>query len=72
MCGGLTLNSAWMQTEAARDGRGFLVTNATLATSVRDIFAAGDVRRGNTKRVASAAGEGTTAALMIREYLRGM
>ncbi len=41
-----------------------------LATSVPGIFAAGDVREGSTKQVASAAGEGATAALLIREYLK--
>jgi thioredoxin reductase (NADPH) len=40
-----------------------------LETSVPGVFAAGDVRAGSTKQVASAAGEGTTAALLIREYL---
>jgi thioredoxin reductase (NADPH) len=38
-------------------------------TSVPGIFATGDVRAGSTKQVASAAGEGATAALLIREYL---
>jgi thioredoxin reductase (NADPH) len=41
-----------------------------LETSVPGIFAAGDVRAGSTKQVASAAGEGATAALAIREYLK--
>jgi len=40
-----------------------------LETSVSGIFAAGDARASSTKQVASAAGEGTTAALLIREYL---
>lgn len=43
---------------------------AFLETSVPGIFAAGDVRAGSTKQVASAAGEGATAALLIREYLK--
>lgn len=41
-----------------------------LETSVPGIFAAGDVRLGSTKQIASAAGEGATAALLIREYLK--
>lgn len=41
-----------------------------LETSVPGIFAAGDVRAGSTKQVASAAGEGATVALLIREYLK--
>ena len=41
-----------------------------LETSVPGVFAAGDVRQGSTKQVASAVGEGATAALLIREYLK--
>jgi thioredoxin reductase (NADPH) len=40
-----------------------------LATNFPGVFAAGDVRAGSTKQVASASGEGATAALLIREYL---
>jgi thioredoxin reductase (NADPH) len=40
-----------------------------LETSIPGIFAAGDVRQGSTKQVASAVGEGAAAALLIREYL---
>lgn len=43
---------------------------AALETSVPGIFAAGDVRQGSTKQVASATGEGAAAALLIREYLK--
>jgi thioredoxin reductase (NADPH) len=43
---------------------------AFLETSVSGIFAAGDVRAGSTKQVASAAGEGASAALLIRECLK--
>jgi thioredoxin reductase (NADPH) len=41
-----------------------------METSVSGVFAAGDVRDGSTKQVVSAAGEGSSAALMIREYLK--
>ena len=40
-----------------------------LETSVPGIFAAGDVRYGSTKRVASAVGEGSAAVGMIHRYL---
>lgn len=45
-------------------------TPAALETSMPGVFAAGDVRSESTKQVASAAGEGATAALLIREYLK--
>jgi thioredoxin reductase (NADPH) len=34
------------------------------------VFACGDVRHASTKQVVSAAGEGSSAALEIREYLK--
>ncbi len=56
-------NSAFHNDTPAKE-RGFV------ETSVSGIFAAGDVRAGSTKQVASAAGEGATAALLIREHLK--
>lgn len=67
---GLSPNSAFLPPEIERDRFGFVLTDLTLQTSVKGVFAAGDVRAGSTKQIASAAGEGATAALMIREYLR--
>jgi thioredoxin reductase (NADPH) len=40
-----------------------------LETSMPGVFAAGDVRHGSAKRVAAAVGEGSTAVLLIRQYL---
>ncbi|HSE61229.1 MAG TPA: FAD-dependent oxidoreductase [Candidatus Saccharimonadales bacterium] len=51
------------------DERGFVITDAGLQTSMPGVFAAGDVRSGATMQIASAVGEGATAALKIREYL---
>ena len=51
------------------DQWGFIDTKENLETSIPGVFAAGDCRAGSTKQVASAAGEGVTAALMIRQYL---
>lgn len=51
------------------DERGLIKTNEHLETSMKGVFASGDVRSGATMQIASAAGEGATAALSIREYL---
>lgn len=51
------------------DDRGFIKTDAKLETSIPGVFASGDVRSGATMQVASAVGEGATAAISIREYL---
>jgi len=69
---GLSPNSGWLPDSIKRDTYGFVETNALLETSVPGIFAAGDVRKGSTKQAASAAGEGATVALMVREYLKGV
>jgi thioredoxin reductase (NADPH) len=39
-------------------------------TSMPGVFAAGDVRHGSGKRVAAAVGEGSTAVLLVRDYLK--
>jgi thioredoxin reductase (NADPH) len=66
---GLTPNTGFFKEMVDLDQWGFVATKDNLATSVEGIFAAGDVRARSTKQVASAVGEGATAALMIRQYL---
>lgn len=51
------------------DEIGLIKTDELLQTNVPGIFCAGDVRSGATMQIASAAGEGATAALNIRKYL---
>lgn len=53
------------------DEQGFIKTDAKLQTNMPGVFASGDVRSGATMQIASAVGEGATAALNIREYLEG-
>jgi thioredoxin reductase (NADPH) len=40
-----------------------------LETSMPGVFAAGDIRHGSIKRVAAAVGEGSTAAMFVRQHL---
>jgi thioredoxin reductase (NADPH) len=54
------------------DEQGLVKTNQHLETSVKGIFASGDVRSGATMQIASAVGEGASAALAIREHLDAM
>jgi thioredoxin reductase (NADPH) len=67
---GLTPNTSGFSGQFDMDERGFIMTGATLATSVPGIFAAGDCRAGSTKQAASAAGEGAAVALSIRRYVQ--
>lgn len=67
---GLTPNSEAFRDRVAVDNFGFIVTDATLTSSMAGVFAAGDCRAGSTKQAASAAGEGAAAALAIRRYIQ--
>ena len=75
-------NTAWLPQEIERDAQGFIVTGADvsagawrlerppllLETSMPGVFAAGDVRHGAVKRVASAVGEGSIAIQLLHQY----
>lgn len=67
---GLSPNSDLAKGLAEVDQYGFIVTDKTLMAREPGLFAAGDVRADSTKQAAAAVGEGATAALMIREYLK--
>ncbi|HJR79262.1 MAG TPA: FAD-dependent oxidoreductase [Anaerolineales bacterium] len=77
-------NTSFLNGRAETDQYGFLLTGHDIShgkeimgmeplpfeTSIPGIFAAGDVRYGSTKQVASAVGEGAAASISIREFLR--
>jgi thioredoxin reductase (NADPH) len=67
---GLDPSSGFAGGTVELDRWGFVVTDDQFQTSVPGVFAAGDVRAGSTKQLASAVGEGVAALLMIRQYLQ--
>jgi thioredoxin reductase (NADPH) len=48
-----------------------IVTDETMATSMPGLFAAGDVRQSSARQIATAVGDGATAALSAFSYLEG-
>ncbi len=67
---GLKPNTQFLEGSGVElDEVGLIKTDSKLETSVPGIFASGDVRSGATMQIASAVGEGASAALSIREYL---
>ena len=77
----------WLPPEIERDDNAFIRTGSAVAqspnwtarrqpfmleTSRAGVFAAGDVRSGSVKRVASAVGEGAMAVMFVHEYLKEM
>jgi thioredoxin reductase (NADPH) len=84
---GATPRTDWLPPEIERDAKGFVRTGASLASSTHwsaartpflletshpGVFAAGDVRSGSVKRVASAVGEGAMSVQFVHEYLKEM
>lgn len=69
---GLQPNSQFLKNSSVTcDEIGFVMTDQHLQTSMPGVFAAGDIRSGATMQIASATGEGASAALKLREYLEG-
>jgi thioredoxin reductase (NADPH) len=67
---GLKPNTQFLQDSGIElDEQGLIKTDTHLSTTMPGVFASGDVRSGATMQIASAVGEGATAALSIREYL---
>lgn len=53
----------------ARDKSGFVITDCEMLTNLPGFFAAGDVRSKNCRQVATAVGDGATAATAAHAYL---
>jgi len=67
---GLLPNTQFLEgSDIELDELGLIKTDGSLMTNMPGVFAAGDVRSGATMQIASAVGEGATAALMMRKYL---
>ena len=68
---GVQPNNDLVKDNVELDRAGF-INAPMMMSSYPGVFAAGDVRGGSTKQAASAAGEGASAALAIREYLKSL
>ena len=70
---GATPHTQWLADYVELDEKGYVVTGgdgrSMLETSTPGVFAAGDVRSGAIKRVASAVGEGAMAVRFVHEHL---
>jgi len=70
---GLNPNTQFLASSSIElDENRLIKTDKNLQTSMKGVFASGDVRSGATMQIASAVGEGASAALAIREYLDGL
>ncbi len=66
---GFVPNSGLVKPHVDHDSGGYLVTDRDLQTSIPGLWAVGDVRAQLTKQIATAVGDGTTAAVAASQYL---
>jgi thioredoxin reductase (NADPH) len=69
---GFVPNSSLLKVHVDHDAAGYLVTDRNMQTSVEGIWAVGDVRAQLTKQIATAVGDGTTAAVAASQYLSAL
>jgi thioredoxin reductase (NADPH) len=67
---GIVPNSKCCADIVELDETGLIKTNELMSTSAPGIFAIGDIRKNSPRQVASAVGDGATAALSTFKYLR--
>jgi thioredoxin reductase (NADPH) len=69
---GFRPNTGIIEGHVDHDEMGYLRTDMNMETSIKGLFAAGDVRVQLTRQVTTAAGDGTTAAIAAEKYLAAM
>jgi alkyl hydroperoxide reductase subunit F len=67
---GVVPNTEWCRDALAHDAEGWLTVDATYATSMPGVWAAGDVVRPALPSVSVASGQGALAVAAIRAQLR--
>jgi thioredoxin reductase (NADPH) len=69
---GFRPNTGIIDGHVEHDEMGYLVTDPNMHTSIRGLFAAGDLRSQLTRQVTTAVGDGTTAAIAVEKYLKAL
>ena len=67
---GFLPNSKFLEGLIKLDAAGYIKTDEQMETSVPGIYAVGDVRAKKVRQIAVACGEGTIAAISVRDYLK--
>lgn len=69
---GFVPNSKLLKVHVDHDAAGYILTDRNMQTSVEGIWAVGDVRAQLTKQIATAVGDGTTAAVSASMYITAL
>jgi len=62
-------NTGFLRGTLNLDDQGYILTDDNMATSAVGIFAAGDVRKKLLRQIATAVGDGATAAFAAEKYI---
>ncbi|MEW5923632.1 MAG: thioredoxin-disulfide reductase [Candidatus Zixiibacteriota bacterium] len=66
---GFVPNSNIFREEIKKDTGGYIITNDRMETSIKGIYACGDVRSQLVRQITNAVGDGTTAAVAAEKYI---
>jgi thioredoxin reductase (NADPH) len=66
---GFVPNSNIFRDAIRKDSMGYIITDENMETSIKGIWAVGDVRKQLVKQVTNAVGDGTTAAVAADKYI---
>jgi len=66
---GFLPNSGLLKVHVDHDQNGYILTGSDMSTSIEGVWAVGDVRAQLTKQIATAVGDGTTAAVAASAYV---
>jgi thioredoxin reductase (NADPH) len=69
---GLKPNTEFLKGVVSLDEQGYVITDASMATSAPGIYAAGDVRQKLLRQVSTAVGDGATAAFAVERYVESL
>ncbi len=67
---GFRPNTGILVDHVTHDDMGYIVPDQNMQTSIRGLFAAGDLRPQLTRQVTTAVGDATTAAIAAEKYLK--
>jgi thioredoxin reductase (NADPH) len=69
---GVEANTEYLKGSVPLDEKGQVLVNEKMETEISGIFAAGDIRHNSPMQIATAVGDGATAALSLEKYLESL
>ncbi len=67
---GTVPDTAWLKGAVELDGKGYIITDENMATSLKGVFAAGDIRKKELRQLVTAAADGAIAAQSAVKFIK--